>query len=137
MLKSDRYYDFPNYENLSNEYHLYGWLWEEDHMYFFIDGECYSDYPIDMALNYDGWGDNNGYGFDIYHTFLIDAHIFSPMSNVVSTATKEQVVRNKDLPIPLYTDYVRLYQDPTDTGLDQDGRILSSFISKYENTSGK
>lgn len=96
------------------EYHDYSLLWEDDHLYFGIDGEWYSDYPIDVAFDGYSGNDNNGYGFDMLQYMCLDDHILSP--NATSAGYKtNQIVINEDLPISLYADYIRIYQDPTDS----------------------
>ncbi len=46
-------YYFKNYENLRNEYHIYGMEWTPEYIKVYIDGECYYTVYIDNAHDYD------------------------------------------------------------------------------------
>ncbi len=128
-----RYYKFDeDNEELNKQYHTYSFLWEGDHLWFGVDGEWYSDYDINCAFDGYSGNNNNGYGFDIYNFLLLDNHIYSPMAYETGSASAKQVVNNADLPVEMYVDYVRLYQDPADTELDKDGRLQSSIINIHE-----
>lgn len=42
-----RAFTFEKFENLNNEYHIYGFEWDEHFMSFYIDDEMYTRFPID------------------------------------------------------------------------------------------
>ena len=46
-------YVFKNYENLRNEYHIYGMEWTPEYIKAYIDGECYYTVYISDEDNYD------------------------------------------------------------------------------------
>lgn len=132
-LKVVRSYTFSQpIEQLNKEYHLYQFYWEENHLWFGVDGEWYSDYSIDPAFDGYSGNNNNTYGFDLYNFLLIDDGMYTPNALERGAATAAKIVNNTDLPIEVFVDYIRLYQDPTDTAPDKDGRPLSSIINIHE-----
>ncbi len=128
-----RWYRFDvDYEELNKQYHTYTFLWEADHLWFGVDGEWYSDYAIDCAFDGYSGNNNNGYGFDVFNYLLLDNHIYSPMAYESGAVSASSVINNADLPVEMYVDYVRLYQDPTDNALHKDNYAMSSIINSND-----
>ena len=98
-------YVFKNTENLSNEYHIYGFKWTPDEMCFYVDDEKYT--TIDLHNNFDDDGHKTGMeGFHDPITILINNHLFTETSPF-----KTSIISEEQLPVKYYIDYIRLYQD--------------------------
>lgn len=119
-----RWYFDP--ETINNEYHLYGLHLTSDHCTVSMDGTPFLSFDWDPAYDYkdldgDGKGDdisnnNNGVGFNFWHYFLIDMMIYTPNNFNIDDYRKLQA---GDVPLHLYIDYVRCYQD-----LDDDSQCI-------------
>ncbi len=119
-----RWYFDP--ETINNEYHLYGLHLTSDHCTVSMDGTPFLDFDWDPAYDYkdldgDGKGDdisnnNNGVGFNFWQYFLIDMMIYTPNNFSIDDVRKLQA---GDVPLHLYIDYVRCYQD-----LDDDSQAI-------------
>ncbi len=115
-----------NEETINNEYHLYGLHLTSDHCTVSMDGTPFLSFDWDPAYDYkdldgDGKGDdisnnNNGVGFNFWQYFLIDMMIYTPNNFSIDDARKLQA---GDVPLHLYIDYVRCYQD-----LDDDSQAI-------------
>ena len=115
-----------NPETINNEYHLYALHLTPKHCTVFMDGTAFLDFDWDPAYDFkdldgDGKGDdisnnNNGVGFNFWQYFLIDMMIYTPNNFKIDAARKLQA---GDLPLHLYIDYVRCYQD-----LDDDSQCI-------------
>lgn len=113
-------------ETVNNEYHLYGLHLTATHCTVYMDGTPFLDFDWDPAYDYkdldgDGKGDdisnnNNGVGFNFWQYFLIDMMIYTPNNFKVDDSRKLQA---GDVPLNLYIDYVRCYQD-----LDDDSQCI-------------
>lgn len=109
---------------INNEYHLYALKYTSDHLTVYMDGVPYLDFDWDPAFDYkDLNGDgkvedisrnNNGVGYNLWHYFIIDMMIYTPTSDYVEYARRLQA---GDLPISLYVDYMRCYQDLDDPSM--------------------
>ncbi len=98
-------YVFENTENLSNEYHIYGFKWTPDEMSFYVDDEKYT--TIDLHNNFDDDGHKTGMeGFHDPITILINNHLFTE-----SSPFKTNIISEEQLPVKYCIDYIRLYQD--------------------------
>ena len=106
-----RYYTFGDTSKLSEEYHIYGFLWTPQEMTMYIDNVPYISYDLTAAL----WnsGVENG---------LTEAAIHSPMDVIIGIglSTPENVSWGNDSMwldednfngIDYFVDYVRLYQN--------------------------
>lgn len=119
-----RWYFDP--ETINNEYHLYALHLTSKHCTVFMDGTPFLDFDWDPAYDYkdldgDGKGDdisnnNNGVGFNFWQYFLIDMMIYTPNNFKIDDFRKLQA---GDVPLHLYIDYVRAYQD-----LDDDSQCI-------------
>ncbi len=115
-----------NEETINNEYHLYALHVTSDHCTVYMDNVPFLDFDWDPAYDYkdtdgDGKGNdisnnNNGVGFNFWQYFLIDMMIYTPNNFKIDDVRKLQA---GDLPLHLYIDYVRAYQD-----LDDDTQAL-------------
>ncbi len=108
-------------ETINNEYHLYALHVTPERCTVYMDGTEFLDFDWDPAYDYkdldgDGKGDdisnnNNGVGFNFWQYFLIDMMIYTPNNFTIDAKRKLQA---GDLPLHLYIDYVRCYQDLDD-----------------------
>lgn len=105
------YYKFPNPLNLINEYHVYGYGWDEKEMRFYIDDQLYRTIPIDE--------ENGNFGSDVidgvegFHDFqyiCINNEVFTKGSGWDPPGW---ILTDEDkMPIEYDIDWIRLYQDP-------------------------
>ncbi len=119
-----RWYFDP--ETINNEYHLYGMHVTKDHCTVSMDGTPFLDFDWDPGYDFkdldgDGKGDdisnnNNGVGFNFWQYFIIDMMIYTPNNFSIDDYRKLQA---GDVPLHLYIDYVRAYQD-----LDDDSQAI-------------
>ncbi len=119
-----RWYFDP--ETINNEYHLYGMHVTTDHCTVSMDGTPFLDFDWDPGYDFkdldgDGKGDdisnnNNGVGFNFWQYFIVDMMIYTPNNFSIDDARKLQA---GDVPLHLYIDYVRAYQD-----LDDDSQAI-------------
>lgn len=110
-----------NEETINNEYHLYALHVTTDHCTVYMDDQPFLDFDWDPGYDYkdldgDGKGDdvsnnNNGVGFNFWQYFLIDMMIYTPGNFKIDDVRKLQA---GDVPLHLYIDYVRAYQDLSD-----------------------
>jgi len=106
----NRAYTFEDYENLNNEFHVYGFEWDAREMSFYVDGYKYTTYPIALDNGGDFAPDvHTGVdGFHDFHRVIINNEIFSPGS---SWKPDPWVLTDEDeMPIDYYIDWIRLYQ---------------------------
>lgn len=103
-----RDYFFKNPETLNDEYHVYGFEWDEKYMYFYVDGEMYVKFDItdegclipDQVLP-------GSQCFHDPHFIIFNDELFSPGG----LGRPETYFSPEDpAPIDYYIDYVRLYQ---------------------------
>lgn len=105
-----RAYAFEKFENLNNEYHTYGFEWDEHWMSFYVDDEMYTRFPIDESGEF---GEQSIAGMSCFHDF---AYII--FNNEIFTEGRQwkpegKVLTDEDeMPIDYYIDYVRFYQNP-------------------------
>ena len=97
------YYKFKRKINLNNEYHLYGFGWTPEEMYFTVDGEIYGRY--DLSQNF---GDRND-GMQGFHDPVYI--IFNNFIFTENSSWKNPPVTDKtEWPITYKIDWIRLYQ---------------------------
>jgi hypothetical protein len=106
----DRGYVFSHPETLNDEYHVYGFEWDEHNMSFYIDDVKYATVPVDESGDFCAEKLPGMEGFHEYAMIIINNEIFSPGSDW----KPEGCVLTEDDPMPIdyYIDWVRLYQDP-------------------------
>lgn len=100
-------YTFENYENLVNEFHVYGFEWTPDYMAMYVDGEEYMRF--DFSVNFDNvvleGHDDPMQEFRNPMYVIIGNTIYSRYSNFPGDPPTE-------LPVESDIDWIRLYQDP-------------------------
>ena len=108
-------YYFLGNKTLNEEYHLYGFGWTPEEMYFTVDGEIFFSY--DLSVDF---GDSSGMDgfhdplFIIYNNFL-----FTSGSDWQPT----RVSAKTEYPICYSVDWVRLYQKPDEGELFYDAEL--------------
>jgi len=103
---TDKRYYFENYENLSDEYHTYGFEWTPTEMSMYVDGYCYKTY--DITKSFDECPDMTGFHDPRY--IIFNNHVFSPNSRFKPNCIEGY---EENLPANYDIDYFRLYQDKT------------------------
>ncbi len=101
---------FANPEDLSNEYHLYGFEWTPDKMAVYIDGELNCEWDLnEYALASYGLAPDKS-GFDTTMNVLFNNHLFTASSDYKTS--DDNIIENyrDNLPSEYNIDYVRLYQ---------------------------
>lgn len=105
-----RAYSFEKFENLNNEYHVYGFEWDEHYMSFYVDDEMYTRFPIDESGEF---GEHSIAGMAGFHDFayiIFNNEIFTEGR---SWKPEGKILTDEDeMPIDYYIDYVRFYQNP-------------------------
>ena len=104
-----RTFRFENNENLNNEFHTYGMLWDEHSMRFSVDGNFYFEAPIDERSSLNNKTCNDMMGFHDPQYLIINNEVFTADLDWYP----DGAALNEDDPMPIdyYVDYVRLYQD--------------------------
>ena len=105
-------YVFEDFENLSNEYHIYGFKWTPEICEMYVDGEKYMSF--DMTVNFDASGfetDMSGFNQPVF--LILNNHIYGPCLVKEKRLQEERfLVDDNDLPMEYHIDYIRLYQEP-------------------------
>ena len=102
-----RQFTFCNSENLKNEFHIYGMLWEKEKIAFYVDDIlCFEEY-IDRrcSLINDNCGDTAGFHDPQY--LIINNEIFTEN---LRWYPEDGLITPEDIPVDYCVDYVRLYQ---------------------------
>ena len=100
-------YVFENTDNLTNEYHIYGFKWTETEMTMSVDGNEYMTF--DLTEDFDQKDGMEGYKVPI--SILINNHMFAADVTLIGGASN---VNNFDLPYEYDIDWIRLYQIPNE-----------------------
>ncbi|MBR4099420.1 MAG: glycoside hydrolase family 16 protein [Clostridia bacterium] len=135
-------YTFDNYQNLSDEYHLYAFEWTPKFIKMYVDGKSYATFDIEKSFDAhltNGTDEtyknvllpaekNNMDGFHDYIYLLWQNLIYTPDLNDASVA----VNKNTEFPFEYWIDYVRVYQDPNNAnnGLlfkDNNGKTVDYY----------
>lgn len=105
-LYQGKEYVFENEDNLSDEYHIYGFEWTPDKMSFSVDGEVYEAYDLTQNMDNDSHEtDMSGFHDPMY--ILFNNHLRTPKSEFLY-----RQVDDKELPMSYYIDWICLYQKP-------------------------
>lgn len=100
-------YKFTDLENLSNEYHTYGFYWDEEKMVFSVDGEDYC--TIDITPETGDFGTYAGMeGFHTPNYIIINNFLFTPAGSWIPEGA--EVDDSMEYPVTYTIDYIRLYQ---------------------------
>lgn len=97
------YYKFKRKINLNNEYHLYGFGWTPEELYFTVDGKIYGRY--DLSQDFGDRGD----GMDGFHDpvyIIFNNFIFTENSSWKNPPVTDET----QWPITYKIDWIRLYQ---------------------------
>jgi hypothetical protein len=106
-----RGYKFENFENLNDEYHVYGYEWDPEYMTFYVDGVEFTKFPIDPVKGNFGWDVIDGVmGFHDFQFIIVNDEIFSEKSGWAPEGAR--IVDEDKLPFNYYIDWMRLYQNP-------------------------
>lgn len=104
--KYDRSYTFTNSDNLSNEFHVYGFEWTPEKMAVSVDGEKYFEY--DLKKNFDTEGKNTGMDcFKVPMYLVFSNFLFTPEGGY-----DYELINASDLPGLFHIDWINLYQKP-------------------------
>ncbi len=103
-----RNFKFKNAENLANEFHTYGMLWDEHSIRFYVDDELYLEAPIDERSTLNNETCNDMMGFHDPHYLIINNEVFT--ENLRWYPEGATLTPDELTPIDYYVDYVRLYQ---------------------------
>ena len=98
-------YVFKNTDNLSKEYHTYGFEWTPEKMIMSVDGEDYMTF--DMTDDFDKNGGMGGFNSPLL--IILNNFIYAPDLGETNASNR---VNNSDLPFNYFVDYIRLYQKP-------------------------
>lgn len=105
-----RGYVFEDYSNLNNEYHIYGFEWNEEFTAFYVDGKKYAQFSVKEE---DDFSPDVLPGMSCFHDFhyiLLNNEVFT---NGKSWKPEWWVLKEADpLPIDYWVDWIRLYQNP-------------------------
>lgn len=125
VAASDKKYNWTYYfnekelENLEKDYHTYSFFYTSNHIWFYIDGKSYLDLELDPSYDYlngeDVSRNNNGVGYNFWHSIIFDMMIYTPLNYPNMEATK--VCTGETVPHSMYVDYVRIYQDLNDPSM--------------------
>lgn len=96
-------YTFDEYENLSNEFHVYGFEWTQEEMSFYVDGTKYNTF--DLAYNFDNKDTMDGFQCPLY--LVINNYIYTPKNQY---STENTIVDPANLPMVYDIDWIKVYQ---------------------------
>lgn len=96
-------YQYTDYTNLSNEYHIYGFEWTPTEMSMYVDGHLYETF--DITTSYDLNEDMSGFRDPLF--LIFNNHIFTPESTY-----KPNLITGNEaaLPADYDIDWLRIYQ---------------------------
>ncbi len=122
-------YTFENFENLNEEYHVYGLEWDEKELNFYVDDKKFGTIPIDPVNGNFGYEKIDGTsGFHDFHFVIMNNEIFSPASKFQPEGA---VLTDEDeMPIDYYIDWIRLYQNPEKEELKLKDEIDAAIAAK-------
>ena len=109
-----------NLENLSNEYHLYGFEWNEKEMSFYVDRKKY--FTLDIVNSYDAFDDMSVFHMPIF--LMFNNHVFAKGDWYMNLVEDESL-----LPFCYYIDWLRVYQKKDDKNCEL---YIDNIPRKYE-----
>lgn len=101
-------YVFEETENLSNEWHVYGYEWTPTYMAMYVDGKEYQRF--DLTYNYDNIDDMHATYTNLQYV-IVGPGLMTPLN---PSMTSE--VDASSLPFEYAIDWMRLYQNPSEAG---------------------
>ena len=111
-------YRFEDITHLRDEFHVYGYLWTEDEISMYVDGEKYQTF--DLNYNYDGDPTTGMDGFHRWQYIIINAsNIHSPLNTGIDNTDMKADNGSipSDFPFESEFDWIRLYQIPGTGGI--------------------
>lgn len=99
-------YRFEEDENLSNEFHIYGFEWTPELISMSIDGKVYATFDISKTFD----DDADMSGFHSHMRIMINNHLFTESSRWVPS--QNHIAHENNFPMQYDIDYLRLYQMP-------------------------
>ena len=106
-------YFFEDTTFLTQEYHIYGFEWNESEISMFVDGEKYNTFYLSM--NFDNYSDMSGFIDNVWY-LRIENDPISPGNSGADVLGRPRLdeYEPSDLPAIFAVDWIRLYQDPND-----------------------
>ena len=95
------------------EYHVYGCTWTPEKMAVSIDGKDYMTFDLKNGFNKYGEREYNGYMGQPMN-FILACNLFT--SDLTAMDPSGKIIRNEDLPLDFFVDYIRVYQRDSDKG---------------------
>ncbi len=106
-----RSYRFTDWENLNDEYHVYGFEWDPRAVKFYVDDKCY--FTADITETGDFGRDAEMQGMAGFHDFAYPIFNNEVYADGSASPPPGCILQDSDpLPIDYYLDYIRLYQNP-------------------------
>ena len=104
-LMTEQSYSFANSKNLKNEYHTYGFEWNDNEMKFSVDGVVYEKVTLSKFKNgvYSGKDGLNQFAY-----IVINNELF--VDGAENTTQNNKISPTDDMP-EYVIDYIRLYQN--------------------------
>lgn len=116
-VNAEETHTFENAENLSNEYHTYGFEWSENRMAIYVDRVLQCEWIIDEQTLAEYGLQPDTSGFDTTMNILFNNHLFTASSDYIPLSGDIIENNEENLPAQYHIDWVRLYQK--DDGLSQ------------------
>lgn len=106
-------YIFEDTTFVNEEYHVYGYLWDDNEMSMFVDGEKYCKF--DLSYNFNSQDDMRGF-VNNFQYIIFSNGLISPSAPAGDSVGAEKVDEYEptDFPVVYSIDWVRLYQDEND-----------------------
>lgn len=111
MAKYKTKYDFDNFSNLNEEYHIYGFEWTETEMSMYVDGEKYNTFYF--KDNAPKQSEIDGFSQPVY--VIINNGPITPenrSNDGMGLPRVDEDGNPSDIPGVFSIDWVRLYQEP-------------------------
>lgn len=111
MAKYKTKYEYENFSNLNNEYHIYGFEWTETEMSMYVDGEKYNTFYF--KDNAPKQSEIDGFSQPVY--VIINNGPITPenrSNDGMGLPRVDEDGNPSDIPGVFSIDWVRLYQEP-------------------------